>query len=426
MQRYHLQNEFIDSAAEQALIAAVAHTPTLYFEFLDLLAPDVLATEGAAWRQVALAIEADQPPPLPASWFPTADPQATAQRLADLYQRRLLAAAQERLAQALYDETTPASTLATLLEEEALQVQSALRATAAGRLQWASDLLPEVLAEAAARRQHWEETGTPLQGLPMGISRLDDLLNGLNEGLHLLGGPPGMGKTTLAWQIATHVARETPVLFVTFEHTPANLIVKALCAHAGINPQEVQRGRADLEAIRRAAMAWHPVAQRLALLEGTSRLTVAQVRAQALQAMHRHHASRCLVLIDYLQLWAKMAEDLRGSLQVRERVEMLGGALRELAMRLRSPVFALASQNRGAGNYGHGKGSAALDSLKESGDLEYAADTVLFLVEAPERQALPPVRAVDLIIAKNRHGDVGKVALIFRPDVGTLREEAHL
>jgi hypothetical protein len=181
MQRYHLQNEFIDSAAEQALIAAVAHTPTLYFEFLDLLAPDVFATEGAAWRQVALAIEADQPPPLPVSWFPTADPQATAQRLADLYQRRLLAATQERLAQALYDETTPASTLATLLEEEALQVQSALRATAAGRLQWASDLLPEVLAEAAARRQHWEETGTPLQGLPTGISRLDDLLtNGVS------------------------------------------------------------------------------------------------------------------------------------------------------------------------------------------------------------------------------------------------------
>jgi replicative DNA helicase len=424
MQHYHLQEEFIDPAAEQTLIAAVAHTPSLYFEFLDLLAPDVFAAEAAAWRQIALAIEADQPASLPAPWLPAVDPQATAQHVADLYQRRLLAAAQERLAQALYDNTTPASTLAALLEEEALQVQSALRATAACRLQWASDLLPEVLAEAAARRRHWEETGNPLQELPTGISRLDDLLNGLNEGLHLLGGPPGMGKTTLAWQIATHVARETPVLFVTFEHAPANLILKALCAHVGMNPQEVQRGRADVEALRRAATAWHPVAQRLALLEGTSRLTVAQVRAQALQAMHRHQAPRCLVLVDYLQLWAKMAEELRGSLQVRERVEMLGSALRELAMRLRSPVLALASQNRSAGNYGNGKGSAALDSLKESGDLEYAADTVLFLVEAPERQSLPPARAVDLIIAKNRHGDVGKVPLIFRPDLSAMREEA--
>ena len=66
---------------------------------------------------------------------------------------------------------------------------------------------------------------------------------------------------------------------------------------------------------------------------------------------------------------------------------------------------------------------SGLDSLKESGDLEYAADAVLFLIEALERQVLPPARAVDLVVAKNRQGDIGKIALIFRPDLGTLREE---
>ena len=61
-------------------------------------------------------------------------------------------------------------------------------APSVSRLQWASDLLPW-LAEAAERRRQWEETGLPIQGLPTGIARLDDLLNGLNEGFHLLGGP---------------------------------------------------------------------------------------------------------------------------------------------------------------------------------------------------------------------------------------------
>jgi hypothetical protein len=53
------------------------------------------------------------------------------------------------------------------------------------------------------------------------------------------------------------------------------------------------------------------------------------------------------------------------------------------------PGLILASQNRSAGNYGNGKGTAALDSLKESGDLEYAADVMLFLTEAQERLATP-------------------------------------
>jgi len=68
-----------------------------------------------------------------------------------LRQRRLLAAAQERLAQALFDEITPATDIATRLEEEALRVQAVLRNTTAGWLQWASALLPQVLADAEAR-----------------------------------------------------------------------------------------------------------------------------------------------------------------------------------------------------------------------------------------------------------------------------------
>jgi replicative DNA helicase len=97
-------------------------------------------------------------------------------------------------------------------------------------------------------------------------------------------------------------------------------------------------------------------------------------------------------------------------------------------MQLRSPVLALSSQNRAQGNYGHGKGAAALDSLKESGDLEYAADAVLFLTaaDATEQHVVPPARAVDLTIAKHRHGEIGAVSLIFRPDIGTIREEAHV
>ncbi len=426
MWSYHLTDEFTDIAAEQAILTSLMQSPALYWDRLDLLTPEVFTKEADTWQALALALETDQPHPVPTDWLPAPDPHTTARRLVDLHQRRLLAAAQERLAQALFDETTPATDIVTLLEEETLRVQAALRNTTAGRLQWASALLPQVLADADARRLQRETTGSAVLGVPTGVAQLDNLLGGLNEGLYLLAGPPGMGKTTLALQMAAAATRDVPVVVVTFEHAPENLTLKLLCARAGVNLRDVQRGYADLAKLRSAAEASEPMAQRLAVVEGSSQLTVAQVRAQVRRAMRQHQAERCLVVVDYLQLWAKVAEDLRGNFSMRERVDMLGGLLRELALGLHSPVLALASQNRSAGNYGNGKGTAALDSLKESGDLEYAADVVLFLTEAQERMATPPARAVELTVAKNRHGDTGKVGLIFRPDLGTMREEAHV
>jgi replicative DNA helicase len=425
LRRFELTSDFIDPAAERALIASVAQQPVLYWEVLDLVPSGAFAVEAEAWTAIATAIEAEQSPPVPDGWTPAEDPEAVARQLADLWQRRLLAQAQERLAHALYDRNQPAAALATLLEEEMIRIQAAQRETQATQLMWASELLPRMLQEAEARWRVRQETGRPVRGLRTSLNRLDDLLGGWQPGLHFLAGPPGVGKTTLALQSADVAAAEVPVLYITFENSALNLMVKAIAAQVGVSPQHIQQGMVDPGALRRAAEQWQSVAGRLACIEGSGQLTVAQVRAKALHAMHRHRATQCLVVVDYLQLWAKASHELRGFASVRERVETLGTALRELAMRLNSPVLVLASQNRAQGDYGAGGGAAALDSLKESGDLEYQADAVLFLTEAKKRVAMPPARAVDLTLAKHRQGDTGKVELIFRPDVGTLREVAR-
>ena len=132
-------------------------------------------------------------------------------------------------------------------------------------------------SDSTADRLQHETTGSAGSGVPIGLVQLSEL----HDGLHLLGGSPGLGKTALALQSTAAATTDVPVVVVTFEHAPANLALKLLYARAHVNLRDVQRGYADLVKLRRVAEVWKPVAQWLAVIEGSCRLTVAQVRAQA-------------------------------------------------------------------------------------------------------------------------------------------------
>ncbi len=428
MKTYNLGDRFREPDLERGVIAALAHDPSLYWELLDTLAPGTFSVEPAAWETLSGRLERDEAPgdAAPDDWTASTDPEADAGKLADLYQRRLLAEAQERLAAALADPNVSGAELARQLEEEGAKVQAAIRELESGRATYASDLVADVIADARARYEEQVESGRPVSGIRSGLARLDEITGGFEEGLYLLAAGPAVGKTTLATQVSKAVAgAEGPVIFATFENSPKNLLTKILCAEAGVNTRDVRRGYADPEKLARAAATLAPVLSRIVLVEGSGRLTVAQLRARALQAMNRCGSDKCLIVVDYLQLWAKASVEMRGLQSVRERVEALAAELRELAVRLGNPVLAIASQNRtGAGLDYKRSGGATLDSLKESGDLEYAADVVMFLTESHDREATLPARAVDLSIKKNRDGETGKVELVFRPDLGVLREAA--
>ena len=89
-----------------------------------------------------------------------------------------------------------------------------------------------------------DDSGSNIPGVTTGLIQLNNLLGGFTEGLYLLAGAPGMGKTTLALQLTAAATADVPVVVVTFEHASANLTLKLFCARAGINPRDVQRGYA--------------------------------------------------------------------------------------------------------------------------------------------------------------------------------------
>jgi replicative DNA helicase len=335
--------------------------------------------------------------------------------------RRLLQAA-ERLDRRARTGQADAATIAAIASRELEELQEPAAAGEAGSS--SARLLHQVLDEAQAHWKQRKETGEAVLGLRTGVPRVDGLLSGLNRGLYLLAGPPGMGKTTFALQTALHVAREAPVIYATFENSGANLVLKTLCARAGVNPRDVRRGYVDPGALALAVAELAPLLARVDVVDGDGRLTMGHLRARARRLVAAQGARRCLIVVDYLQLWAKTSRELRELSDVRSKVDTLGGELIALSKQLDSPILALSSQSRAGGAYGRGGGEAALDSFKESGDLEYSADVAMFLTEARERSAAPPAVALDLTVRKHRNGPTGTVELVFQPERGVLREEA--
>lgn len=423
---YDTKDTFTDSAAEYALLSAVRADPELLFRLKDSLPSDAFPTYGGTWHGLSAAIEGKEPlpalPESPAMGFtaPPSDPVGLADHLATLTRSRRLTALYDRLGAALYGGTlTDPTALATELAEGFGAVASGFRESDMERLQWASGLLPKVLADAAARR----ESGRAVQGLQTGLAGLDTQLNGLTVGITLLGGGPGMGKTAAAFQWAEHVARVegVPTVYVTFENSPQNLVERLLASKAGGSLESIARGTIGEANLKQAANDLTQTLHRVAIIEGTSRLTVAGLKGKVRQAMNTCATTRALVVVDYLQLWAKASKELAGRRDVRERVEVLGAELREMATALGVPVLALSSLNRDAGGYGKGNSKATLDALKESGDLEYMADVVLLLNQG-EAMVTTPNKSVELTIAKNRNGATGTVSLIFHPNKMTFTE----
>lgn len=421
---FTLEDLHTDVETEKGLLTAIAADPDVYWRIVDLAPVEVWTEYAEAFERAAVAIEKGEKPEA-VGGEPVADPVEAARRLANLFQKRQIAGLIQAVSDRLHNTDAPAVDLITELEGGISAVQQAIRELRAGQTIALPDLFGEVMKQVAAR---YEATrgGEEAAGLPTGIKGLDKLLGGLQKGIHLMAAEPGQGKTTFALQIARTVAAAGyPVLFLSFEESLDRLALKALCSAAGLPLARFTNGYGKPEELRPAMEEHGPRLANLHLVEGTGRLTIGQVKAKALQLMAKTGKNRCLILVDYLQVWANridpetLAEteaDRRIFKDFRFVVGRLAGQLRELAMRLDSPMIVISSQNR------TGQGSGSLASLKESGDLEYGADSVWFLRTPEDRVGEGAARAVDLHIAKNRYGDKGAVKLIFRPSHGAFAE----
>jgi replicative DNA helicase len=418
MKHFSIADQFTDARAEEQLLATIYNNPETFYEVIDLVPVGIWTYYQNDFRSVAEAITTEQPlPKLELKQPPVLDPEPLAKYLSDLYQKRMAAILLESSLEKLHNGDMPAKEVISGIEQGLVEVQNSIREVQMGQLVNVPSLFDDLLQELSERHKAVKEKGQAAVGLITEIPTLDKLLGGFQTGIHLLAAEPGQGKTTFALQVARTVAkRGFPAIFVSFEESLDRLVLKCLCSAAGLNIKRYAEGWGDPLELQPAIEQYGPQMRNLHLIQGTKNLTVSQLKAKALQLMQRTGTDKCMIIVDYLQRWAAFQRE-EGFADFRHTVRELVGELRELSLRLKSPVLVISSQNR------MGQGTSRLSSLKESGDLEYDADSALFLTKSEERMGTGSVRMVDLHIEKNRYGDKGRVDLVFRPEFGLFREE---
>jgi replicative DNA helicase len=289
------------------------------------------------------------------------------------------------------------------------------------------------------------------QSISTGLPALDQQYgSGLGEGLHVLGGITGGGKTSLAIQIAIHNARQgIPVIFATYEQSKLELWARIAAHITRIAAREIKRGRhnnAPVATQLQQHKRWadlEQIASSLRIVEAGDAL--AGTTTWTLDALERAASEMAeawgvppLVIVDYLQR-VPMPDARRAD--PRERVGAVAGALQiRLARGIGCPVIALSSLGRATYDPANKSLEERLAAFKEAGELEYTAYTATLLYKVPDDKrgnlgvfAAGPFGgditipiAADVI--KNREGEVGRVVQKWSPafdgwaDLGLWRE----
>lgn len=247
-------------------------------------------------------------------------------------------------------------------------------------------------------------------GVPTGFHDLDNITCGLqNADLVIIAARPSMGKTTLALNIAQHIAvnEKLPVAIFSLEMSKEQLVQRLLCAQANIDAQRLRRGYLSDEDYPKLTRAAGPLSEAPLFIDDTAAISVMEMRAKARRLKAEHGLAA--IFIDYLQL-------MRGSGRVENRQQEISGisrSLKALAKELDVPVVALSQLSRAVEQ--REKKRPILSDLLESGGIEANADLVAFIYrEGYYNQNMENRHDTEIIIAKQRNGPVGTVNLYFK------------
>ncbi len=254
-----------------------------------------------------------------------------------------------------------------------------------------------------------------LDGLSTGFTDLDKLTCGLHPSeMIVIAARPGYGKTSIAMQIAEHVAIELrlPVGVFSLEMSADSLALRLLCSQARVNIRNVREGFLAERDVPRLTSAAATLAGAPLFIDDADSMSVFQLRTKARRMAVQHGIK--LLVIDYLQLLTSSSRKVDNRQQ---EIADISRGIKSLAKELRLPIIVLSQLNREVER--DGKRRPRLSDLRESGAIEQDADVVGLLYtpkaeDDDEGVSNPEVGPVNLLIAKQRNGaSMVDVNLIF-------------
>ncbi|MGX7872193.1 replicative DNA helicase [Mesorhizobium sp. ORM6] len=297
-----------------------------------------------------------------------------------------------------------------------------------------------------------------LSGLATGMRDLDRRMGGLQSSdLIVLAGRPGMGKTSLATNIAFNVAEAyVPaqqadgsfkaanggvVGFFSLEMSSEQLATRIISEQTEISSSKIRRGEItemDFEKL----VACSQTMQKIPLfIDQTGGISIAQLSARARRLKRQRGLD--LIVIDYIQLM--QGSSARASQNRVQEITEITTGLKALAKELAVPIIALSQLSRQVESRDDKR--PQLSDLRESGSIEQDADVVMFVYREEyylknrepklgteeyvkwENEMNEMRGKAEVIVAKQRHGPTGSVTLAFHGEFtrfSDLAEEHHI
>ena len=257
-------------------------------------------------------------------------------------------------------------------------------------------------------------SGSKIPGIPTGLSDLDKTILGLNKSeLILIAARPGMGKTSIALNMALHVGmtlHKTVAIF-SLEMSREQLTMRLLSRAALIPSQNLLTGQLSEQQWRDIADAAQTLSAADIRIDDNPSLTVSDMNAQC-----RRIQNLDLVVIDYLQLMQSAGSGHSWSNESRtQAVSDISRMLKIMAKELNVPVICLSQLSRA--NESRQDKRPMLSDLRESGAIEQDADVVIALYrDGYYNKECENPNLAEAIVLKNRKGATGTVELSWLPE----------